>query len=138
VKKKLSIPSNICPEAQTYLENLTALLNDQDVLTSLDDSALQLIGNTYHTYWVATQYLLDNPANYLIESPRGEIKAHPFVKIALDSQIQLDKLMDKFGLNPKARKEISKPKDKKEKKSPIDKFFENVKPHDEVRDQIKN
>jgi P27 family predicted phage terminase small subunit len=136
--KKISVSSNLCPEAQQFLDNLTTLLNKEDVLTSLDDDAMQLIGNTYHTYIQATKYLQSNPNNYLIESPRGEIKAHPFVKIQNDAQIQLDKLMDKFGLNPKSRKEISKPKIKEDKKSPIDKFFETSNKNDQIRDKIKN
>lgn len=137
--KKTSVSSNLCPEAQRFLDSLTTLLNKEDVLTSLDDEAMQLIGNTYHTYIKATQFLQADPGNYLIESPRGELKAHPFVKIANDAQIQLDKLMDKFGLNPKSRKEIHKPKEKAERKSPLDNFLENTRLHDDkVRGQIKN
>lgn len=138
--KNVPSSSNLCPEAQEFLDNLTSLLKVQEISTSLDESALRLIGNTYHTYITATKFLLENPKNYLIESPRGETKAHPFVKIANDSQIQLDKLMDKFGLNPKSRKEIHKPKEKANEQSPLDKFLisSKLKHNGKVRDQVKN
>jgi P27 family predicted phage terminase small subunit len=126
-KKNSIIPSHICPEAQLFLDNLTALLKEQNILASLDGNMLNLIGNTYHTYITATNFLLAKPENYIITSPRGEVKAHPYVKIQLDSQIQLDKLLNQFGLSPKSRKEISKPKEKAGKLSPMDVFLEQTK-----------
>lgn len=119
--KRVHIPPDICQEAQDFLRNLYKLLNKQEILTSLDDAAMTLIGNTYHNYIQATRILQQD--GFTIKSPRGEIKSHPAVKIQLDAQIQLDKLMDKFGLNPKSRKEISKPKEKAGKLSPIDTFL---------------
>lgn len=125
MKKSGSISSNLCPEAQAFLDNLYALLNDQDVLTSLDNSAMNLIGGTYHNYIQATKILQKD--GLILKSKGGDMKAHPAVKIQLDSQIQLDKLMDKFGLNPKARKEISKPKEKSKSESDIVKFLKKTK-----------
>ena len=66
------------------------------------------------------------------KSPRGELKAHPCVKIQLDSQVQLNKMMDSFGLSPKARKEISKPTEKSEANSPIQNFLESKKKVDVI------
>lgn len=125
MKKKTSVSSNLCPEAQTFIDNLYALLNKQEILTSLDDAAMNLIGGTYHNYIEATKIL--QKEGMLIESPRGEKKAHPCIKIQLDAQIQLDKLMDKFGLNPKSRREISKPKEKEKEQSDITKFIKSQK-----------
>ena len=125
MKKKESISSTLCPEAQAFIKNLYTLLNKQEILTSLDDSAMNLIGGTYHNYIEATKIL--QKEGMLITSPRGERKAHPCIKIQLDAQIQLDKLMDKFGLNPKARKEITKPKEKAKEESDIAKFIKSKK-----------
>jgi P27 family predicted phage terminase small subunit len=133
MKKNNSISSNLCPEARAYLDNLYTLLNKQEILTSLDDSAMNLIGATYDNYIKATKLL--QAEGLLIKSPRGELKAHPCVKIQLDAQIQLDKLMDKFGLNPKARKEISKPMEKAKNKTDIDKFLETTK---KVNAEVQN
>jgi len=120
MKKKTPV-SSLCPEAQAFKDNLYKILKDQDVLTSLDDAAMNLIGATYHNYIMATQIIQSE--GLIITSPRGEMKAHPAVKVQLDSQIQLDKLMDKFGLNPKSRKEISKPKETRPAETEADKFF---------------
>ena len=117
--------SSLCPEAQAFLDNLYEILNEQSVLTSLDDAAMNLIGSNYHNYIEATKII--QREGLIIESPRGEKKAHPCVKIQLDASIQLDKLMDKFGLNPKARKEISKPKEREEALSAMDVFLQSSK-----------
>jgi P27 family predicted phage terminase small subunit len=122
---KKVINSTICPEAQSFIDNLTTLLKKQNILTSLDEDTLRLIGNTYHSYITATNILLKD--GYLIKSPRGELKAHPCVKIQLDAQIQLNKMMDSFGLSPKSRKEISKPKERSKEESDIVKFLKNSK-----------
>ena len=133
MKKKAPVSSTICPEAQSFLDNLTGLLKEQDILTSLDEDTLRLIGNAYHTYTIATQMLLKD--GYLIKSPRGELKAHPCVKIQHDSQIQLNKMMFEFGLSPKARKEISKPKERSKEDSDIVKFLKSTKkPNVKVQD----
>ena len=121
MKKEELGSSLLCPEAKVFLDNLYLLLNEQNILTSLDGSAMDLIGNTYHNYITATRLI--QTEGMIITSPRGEKKAHPAVKMQLDAQIQLDKLMDKFGLNPKARKEISKPKEREGELSPIDVFL---------------
>ena len=121
MKKEELSSSLLCPEAKVFLDNLYLLLNEQNILTSLDGSAMDLIGNTYHNYITATRLI--QTEGMIITSPRGEKKAHPAVKMQLDAQIQLDKLMDKFGLNPKARKEISKPKEREGELSPIDVFL---------------
>jgi P27 family predicted phage terminase small subunit len=125
MKKSNSFKSSLCPEAQSFLDNIYELLNEQEVLTSLDDATMNLIGATYNNYIEATKILQEK--GLLITSPRGEIKAHPAVKIQLDAQIQLDKLLDKFGMNPKSRKEISKPKERAGELSPIDVFLTSTK-----------
>lgn len=122
MKKGVNIPEGICPEAQKYLSDLIELMEKEGIRTSLDSSTIELIGYTYHNFITAQKIVLEE--GQLITSPRGEKKPHPCVKIALDSQIQLDKLTSAFGMNPKARKEIQKAKDKEVKKSPIQEFID--------------
>jgi P27 family predicted phage terminase small subunit len=136
MQKKVLISSNICDEAQSFIDNLTTLLNEQDIMTSLDHSALNLLGYTYDNYIKATRII--QTQGLTMESPRGEIKARPEVKIQVDSLIQINKIMDSFGLNPKARKEIQKPKENKKDKSPVELFFDKTNKNDKVRSQIKN
>jgi P27 family predicted phage terminase small subunit len=136
MQKKVLISSNICDEAQSFIDNLTTLLNEQDIMTSLDHSALNLLGYTYDNYIKATRII--QAKGLTMESPRGEIKARPEVKIQVDSLIQINKIMDSFGLNPKARKEIQKPKEAKKDRSPVELFFDKTNNNGKVRDKIKN
>jgi P27 family predicted phage terminase small subunit len=124
MKRAIKIPDGICSEAREYMRELIELMEKQNILTSLDESTVELIGYTYHNFITAQKTILKE--GQTITSPRGEIKAHPCVKIALDSQIQLDKLTSSFGMNPKARKEIAKSETSK-KKSPIEEFIDKQK-----------
>ena len=115
----------LCPEAGKFMVSLKKVLQDQDVLTSMDTAALELIGNTYHTYIIATNTLLKE--GYIIKSARDDIRAHPCVKIQHDAQEQLTKLLDMFGLNPRARKDIQKSKERNERITPMQEFLSSVK-----------
>jgi P27 family predicted phage terminase small subunit len=119
--KRPVISSDICEEAQQFLANLIELLEEQDILTSLDTSALELLGYTYDNYIKATRII--QKKGFTLRSPRGEEKSRPEVKIQIDSLIQINKIMDSFGLNPRARKEISKPKERTEVLTDIDIFL---------------
>ncbi len=124
MKREIKIPDGICSEAQEYIREFVKLMDKQNIMTSLDEATVELIGYTYHNFITAQKTILKE--GQTITSPRGEIKAHPCVKIALDSQIQLDKLTSAFGMNPKARKEIAKT-EKDQKKSPIAEFIDKQK-----------
>lgn len=119
------VPDDICAEAQEYVTRVIQALKEQDVLTALDFSAIEQIGYVYHTWREATKVYLKEGLQ--IKSPRGEMKAHPCVKMALDARIQIDKFETNFGLNLKSRKEIGKSKDKEKELSPIDKFISGTK-----------
>jgi P27 family predicted phage terminase small subunit len=119
--KDPTIPASICEEAKMFLNNLIELLKEQDILTSLDASALELLGYTYDNYIKATRVIQNK--GFTIMSPRGESKSRPEVKIQIDSLIQINKIMDSFGLNPRARKEISKPKEREQQLTDIDVFL---------------
>jgi P27 family predicted phage terminase small subunit len=136
MKDNISVPSNICDEAHAFINNLTTLLKEQAIMTSLDESALLLLAYTYDNYIKATRVIQEK--GLTLESPRGESKARPEVKIQIDSLVQINKIMDSFGLSPKARKEISKPKEKVSKKSPIEEFIQSskIKVNGKVRSSI--
>ena len=119
--KRPVIPLTICEEARNFLTNLIELLEEQDILTSLDTSALELLGYTYDNYIKATRVI--QTKGFTLRSPRGEEKSRPEVKIQIDSLIQINKIMDSFGLNPRARKEISKPKEREQHLTDIDIFL---------------
>lgn len=124
-KKKSDLSSFLCPETQIFLDKLTTLLKKQNILTSLDEDTLTLIVNTYDIYIQSTNIL--RKEGLLIDSPRGEKKAHPCYIMQRDSSIQLDKLYDRFGLNPESRKELAKPKERSKEESDIAKYLKNTK-----------
>lgn len=123
--KKTRISSSICEEAQVFLGNLIKLLEEQGILTSLDASAIELLGYTYDNYIKATREIQKRGLTFT--TTRGKVETRPEVKIQLDSLIQINKIMDSFGLNPRARKEISKPKERELELSPIDIFLTKTK-----------
>jgi len=119
------IPETICLEAKRFLTDLVDLLEEQGILTSLDHSVIELLGYTYDNYIKSTRIV--QTKGLTLTSPRGEIKSRPEVKIQVDSLIQINKIMDSFGLNPRARKEISKPKERERELSDIDVFLSKTK-----------
>lgn len=119
------IPETICLEAKRFLTDLVDLLEEQGILTSLDHSVIELLGYTYDNYIKSTRIV--QTKGLTLTSPRGEIKSRPEVKIQVDSLIQINKIMDSFGLNPRARKEISKPKEREREISDIDVFLSKTK-----------
>lgn len=119
------IPETICLEAKRFLTDLVDLLEEQGILTSLDHSVIELLGYTYDNYIKSTRIV--QTKGLTLTSPRGEIKSRPEVKIQVDSLIQINKIMDSFGLNPRARKEISKPKEREKELSDIDVFLSKTK-----------
>lgn len=123
--KKPTIPASICEEAKTFLSNLIDLLEEQNILTSLDHSAIELLGYTYDNFIKATRIIQQKGLTHY--SPRGETKSRPEVKIQLDSLIQINKIMDSFGLTPGARKEVSKPKERERELTPMDVFLKKTK-----------
>lgn len=120
------IPKGICLKAKRYMRDLLGVLSDKSVNSTLDSAAIQLIGQTYHNYINATEELADVGMYQEIETQSGSsLKAHPAVKVQLDSQIQLTRLLLEFGLTPKSRGELKQADDSgKDTSSPLSAFLE--------------
>jgi len=109
-----------------FMDELNIILKEKAINNRLDTSALTLISNTYDTYIKATKILLKEGLIINTTTKAGDsIKAHPAVKIQLDAQVQLTKLLIEFGLTPKSRKDIVSQKDKYETMSPIEQFVKD-------------
>lgn len=115
------VPENICEESKNYVRSVIEALGD--TITSMDVFAIERVGYAHNTWITAEKTLMAD--GYTQKSERGITASHPCVKIALDAKIQIDKFENTYGLNPKSRKEISKPKEKKGKLSPIDEFIQS-------------
>jgi P27 family predicted phage terminase small subunit len=120
---QITIPEDICQESKDYVRRIIEALGD--TLTSLDQFAVEKIGYVHNTWLEAERDVIKKGRTQI--SAQGMEIIRPTVKIANDYRIQLDKFENTFGLNPKSRKEINKPKEKVGKLSPIDVFINQSK-----------
>jgi P27 family predicted phage terminase small subunit len=109
--KQKVIPNELLPDQ--YWEEITTefylfivrelLINE--VIQKCDYPSVRLLGDTYNTYAIARQSIRNNGLVYKTISTKGEpiMKANPSQKILQDTLVQLQKLLDSLGLNPKAR-----------------------------------
>lgn len=119
--------NKVCPEANRFVNKLKRVLKESQVSNHLDETALELIKYTYHHYITSTQFLLTHGTTYIITDRYGNslTKQYPQVKIALDSQIQLTKLIQEFGLTPSSRKRLKDLLKNDEDDSPFTKFMKD-------------
>lgn len=119
------IPKDISLRAKRYMRDLLGVMKDKGVNSTLDSAAIQLIGQTYHNYIEATETLAREGMYQTIDTQAGSsLKAHPAVKVQLDSQVQLTRLLIEFGLTPKSRGELKKEEEKKPDQSPLTRFID--------------
>lgn len=117
------IPSKISSKSKRFMSTLLNVLDEKEIHTTLDRAAIQLIAHTYDNWLCATEMLeRDGLTIYNYTSAGKNMKAHPAVKIQLDAQIQLTKLLIEFGLTPKSRKDVSSARQKPDA-SPLEMFL---------------
>ena len=133
-RKIIQRPSLLSDETILFRDNLTTTLKESNMLTSLDNQMFNLIIDTFDIYIKANDIL--QREGLVIESARGNKMPHPAYKIRDDCAKQLDKLLDKFGLSPKARRELARPKEKEHSESEIQKFLKESKK--KVNAEIQN
>jgi len=83
--------------------------------------AIELFINTYEMYSEATEHIKKEGAviEHLTDNKFKTLKPSPWVKIQQDTQIQLHKLIQDFGLTPRTKLEESST----EELSPIEKLL---------------
>ena len=110
-------------ETKAYIKKLKEQLQERGILDSIDEMALTLIENTHRQYIEASNYLTENGSIIEVTTNSGVItKAHPFVKIALDAQKELLKLLQEFGCTSSSRKKV-KDSVVKEDSTPLAEFL---------------
>lgn len=94
--------SNLHKEAQNIYNELNIIIDPNDAL------ALYMLVVTYSTYLDATEHLqTEGKVIEGFDSHGNPInRPNPWVKIQLDSQIQLFKLVQEFGFSPKSKNKI--------------------------------
>lgn len=114
----------VSKETKQYIKKLKEQLHEKGILENIDDLALTLIENTHHQYITATKYLIENGYTYPLTTREGIIqKSYPEVKIALDAQKELLKLLQNFGCTSGSRKNVKDSLTTKEENSPLAEFL---------------
>ena len=93
-------------------------------MDKVDNAALSMLARNYSTFIKASKQLEKDGLTVI--SDRGNLTAHPLIKVAKDAQIQAMKVMVEFGLTAKARTKLSK-MEKPEEDSPFEKFIKEGK-----------
>ena len=123
---KINLPPLICKEAKKFVRELVKELDRQDIIQELDTTLIELAGSTYHVYFVSRKNIMTEGPTYVAKGYTGSdlIKANPNLKIMLDSQIQLMKIISELGLSPKSRKQLSQmPISSLDNESPLKAFL---------------
>lgn len=122
---KFKIPSDIEEEAKDYITDVISMLKDSGVIEDVDTAALTMLARNYSTFIKASKQLEQD--GLTVTSNRGNISAHPAIKIANDAQTKAMKVMEEFGLTAKARTKLPKLEASTGVESPLDSFIKKSK-----------
>ena len=116
---------NTCPEAKKYIKALKSQLTEKGLIDNVDSLVLLMIEVTYHKWFEATQFLLENGTTVEVTTREGDriSKDYPQVKSQLDAQIQLFKYLSDFGGTASSRKRVKDIAIVKEDFNPLTEFF---------------
>lgn len=125
MQDKFKIPLDIEPEAKEYMENVCDMLKSNGVMETVDEAALTMLARNYSMFIKASKQL--EKEGLTVISDRGNIAAHPAIKIAKDAQTSAMKVMVEFGLTAKARTKLPKLDANTGTDSPLEIFIKNNK-----------
>lgn len=127
---KFIIPPDIEVEAKEYIQDVLEMLESNGVIEQVDTAAITMLARNYSMFIKANKQLEKDGLTVI--SDRGNIAAHPAIKIAKDAQTQAMKVMAEFGLTAKARTKLPKLEATTASDSPLEGFFKGNK-NKEVR-----
>ncbi len=119
------IPKDIEDEAKRYIQDVCDMLESNGVMENVDTAALTMLARNYSMFIKASKTL--EREGLTVTSDRGNIAAHPAIKIAKDAQTQAMKVMAEFGLTAKARTKLPKLDANTGTDSPFEQFLKNNK-----------
>lgn len=120
MEQKEVIPPFVCKEARSYVQDVIKSLEDNNLLEEVDSTSLKMLAINYDQFLRATKQI--NKDGLTLTSDRGNVVAHPLIKVAKDAQTMAMKIMQEFGLMLKSRTKISAIQTMSEE-SPLDAFF---------------
>ncbi|MCM1439611.1 MAG: phage terminase small subunit P27 family [Roseburia sp.] len=94
-------------------------------MEQVDTAALTMLARNYSVFIKASKQLEKD--GLTVTSDRGNIAAHPAIKIANDAQTKAMKVMTEFGLTAKARTKLPKLEANTGTDSPFESFMKNSK-----------
>lgn len=80
---KFKIPSDIEKEAKEYITDVITMLENNGVMEDVDTAALTMLARNYSMFIKANKTL--EKEGLTVTSDRGNIAAHPAIKIAKDA-----------------------------------------------------
>lgn len=122
---KFNIPADIEDEAKKYITDVCDMLESNGVMENVDTAALTMLARNYSTFIKASKQLEKD--GLTVVSDRGNIAAHPAIKIANDAQTKAMKVMAEFGLTAKARTKLPKLEANNTPDSPLVEFMKSTK-----------
>ena len=125
MKDNFKIPSDIEKEAKDYIKDVLDMLDSNGVIENVDNAALTMLARNYSMFIKANKQL--EKEGLTVTSDRGNIAAHPAIKIAKDAQTQAMKVMAEFGLTAKARTKLPKLDANTGNDTPLEAFIKNSK-----------
>lgn len=127
---EFKIPKDIEKEASEYMKNVLQQLEERGVMENVDTAALTMLARNYSTFIRASKQVEKD--GMMITNNKGNLEAHPMIKVAKDAQTQAMKVMVEFGLTAKSRKKLPS-MDKKDDDSPLEQFAKKKKVEIETR-----
>lgn len=125
MKKNFNIPADIENEAKDYIKDVLEMLESNGVIENVDNAALTMLARNYSMFIKANKQL--EKEGLTVTSDRGNIAAHPAIKIAKDAQTQAMKVMAEFGLTAKARTKLPKLEANTSNDTPLEAYIKNKK-----------
>ena len=119
------VPTDINKEAKTYMNDVLCKLDESGVLENVDNAALDMLARNYSMFINASKQVEKD--GMMIENNKGNLVAHPMIKVAKDSQTMAMKVMAEFGLTAKARTKLPKMDKQEEEFNPMEMFIKKSK-----------
>lgn len=124
-KKIINLPTNLKSEAINYVTKVVEFLKKNSQYDEVDELAMNLIAFNYSLFLSAIEEIEEN--GITSKGSRGNLIQNPAIKVANDAQIQLMKLMEKYGMTSKDRKKLFQSESEIDEESPLMQFIQSSK-----------
>ena len=114
-----------CKESKKFIKKLKKELNDRGILEDIDDQMMDQVEMNHHKWYVSSEFLLKNGFTYSCSTREGDkiTKEYPQVKMQLDADIQLQKILSQYGGTANSRNKIKDITVTKDDDSPLAEFL---------------